>query len=96
MTLTDLKTQYPLTQSGDDFGDVMSVWFSLASYLHFERDGTPDSWKYSPGAAPSIDDYDIEILDMIGIREADTATLLEFGEWLSEMYDDCCKRGVDY
>lgn len=85
-----------LMGSGDEFGDVMGALFPLCAYLYFEREGVPDAWQFSPGAASEVSPEDREtIIDMF-YPAYDTPTLLRFGESLRSRRDECAANGTDY
>lgn len=82
--------------SGDEFGDVMGALFPLAHYLYFEREGVPDSWQFSPGAASECSPEDWETIRDLFFPAYDTETLLRFGESLRTRRDECAANGTDY
>lgn len=79
--------------TGDAFGSAFAWWFACAEILHFERDGEPDSWCYSPGAAqePEPDRYESDVL-----RDYDSETIERLGNLCSRVVDICKARGMDY
>lgn len=82
--------------TGDEYGDVMGALFPLAAYLHFEREGAPDAWRFNPGAASEVSPEDREMVVSMFYPSYDTETLLRFGESLRSRRETCRIEGTDY
>ena len=59
--MKDLKAEYRLQDSGDNWGDCMNALFDIAEVQYHRGTGPPDEWKYSPGLGVlAIEDRDDE------------------------------------
>lgn len=95
MNLKDLKTEFRLTNDGDDWGHVMSWLFVVAEEIHFERDfPVPEKWKFRPsvfGKTTGDEDYCLGI-----VFQADDESLLAFGNILNRAANCLRAHGRDY
>lgn len=93
MTTNDLLNAFKLARSGDDWGDCMSAFFSVASELHNRGDAMPDAWKFRPGAC---NPQEVDEFWQVEFARASSATLVEFGDILNRLSRILRAQGKDY
>lgn len=78
--------------SGDPYGSAMAWQFACADILHFERDGEPVEWQFSPGASREPEEtYEADIL-----RDYDADNIERLGNLCARIVKICKARGLDY
>jgi len=80
LTYNDLKAEFKLSSDGDEWGNVMQWWFTVADEIYFNRDTieVPESWEFRPsplGPSNEPDDYPTYI-----VADAKADDLLRFGK----------------
>lgn len=97
MTLAELKAEFRLTSDGDDWGNVMHWWFTIAEEIYWHRGPSlevPPSWRFRPsplGETSDPDDYALS-----AVREADDSTLAAFGALIHRYAQRLKHIGRDY
>ena len=78
--------------SGDPYGSAMAWQFACADVLHFEREGEPSDWQFSPGAMSEPDEsYEADIL-----RDYDADNIERLGNLCARIVKICKARNLDY
>jgi hypothetical protein len=96
MTLQSLKSEFRLMSSGDEWGDVMQWWFTIADEIYFNRDhlSVPREWQFKPsplGPCNDPDDYATHV-----VQEADDESLAAFGALMNRYARLLRHCGKDY
>lgn len=98
--------------TGDEWGDIMAALFAIAEELYKRGDGPPNDWEFSPGAGirtydnPMSDKekYDHAVNLQSGeiddqyyeLKNANSPTLIKFGEFLFDLREQAKDKGKDY
>lgn len=90
--LANLKDEFRLTGSGDDWGNAMSWWFAVALEMHDRGMDIPDEWQFRAGAGRSdATEYEGECC-----QQAEETALEEFGAILTRYCRYLKFKGKDY
>lgn len=94
--LAALKHEFRMDYKNDEWGHTMHWLCNICDILHFDRgEPVPDAWQYRPSpmgsSIDSVNDSDANF-----IRQADTATLLKFGDMLHRLCAILVKAGKNY
>lgn len=96
MNLSQLKSEFRLTADGDDWGNCMHWWFTIADEIHFNREtiSVPSSWKYTPSPLGLSNDPD----DIVtrAVAEAENDSLMKFGHLMNRYAHFLEHLGKDY
>ena len=96
MNLSQLKFDYRLTFTGDDWGHCLHWWFTIADEIHFNRVrlSVPLSWKFKPSSLGFTNDPEDPATG--AVREADDDSLMQFAHLLHRYARFLKHLGKDY
>jgi hypothetical protein len=90
VTREDLEFEYSLED--DEWGSVMSWWFTIAGELYTRNEALPVEWQYQPGLYPvDPDDRKAPL-----VASATTETLMRFMEDIEDDVKRLKAEGEDY
>ena len=76
-----LKNEFKLTNSGDNWGNVMQWLFAIADYLTFEtNESVPDAWQFRP--SPFGADEESYVFQALKEMALPSDEVLQFGKVL--------------
>ncbi len=94
-----LKDEFKLTNSGDNWGNVMAWLFAIGDFITFETDECiPDSWQFRPSPLGANEDcYVYQSLRHFAYEKyVTTADILHFGKVLIRVRDILESKGESY
>ena len=96
LSMSQLKHDFRLTSDGDDWGNCLHWWFTIADEIHFNRANlsVPLSWKFKPSPFGFTNDPENYITHCV--READDASLMQFGHLVNRYARFLKHLGKDY
>lgn len=96
MNFSQLKSEFRLTSDGDDWGNTMIWWFSIADEIYFKRKTlcVPPSWKFKPSPAGFVNDLDDYVANCVS--EADDQSLMRMGNLVHRYARFLKHLGKDY
>ena len=96
MNFNDLKSDFRMTSDGDNWGNCLSWWFTIADEIYFNRENlrVPESWRFKPSmCGPS---NEANRWETIAVLEADDVSLMKFGHLISRYASLLKHLGKDY
>ena len=96
LSLSQLKSDFRLTSDGDDWGNCLHWWFTIADEIHFNRENlcVPESWRFKP--SPCGPSNEADRWETTAVREADDDSLMQFGHLVNRYARLLKHLGKDY
>lgn len=96
MNFNDLKCEFRLTADGDDWGNCINWWFTIADEIHFNRENlcVPASWKFKSSSLGSSNDPDA--METSAVVAADDESLMKLGALIDRYARLLRHLGKDY
>ena len=96
LTFEQVKSEWRIAATGDDWGDAMSAWFVIADEIYFNRSrlDVPDEWRFRPSPLGESNDPDDFVVGVV--RLADDDVLMRFGQLMNRYCRLLKHLGKDY